>query len=447
MVEQNQRLPLVLFFFFRQNIRMLFFFVTKFPIIEKNERVLRGENMKIGMFTDTYFPQVSGVSTSVKLLRDELESRGHTVIIFTTTDPEAKPEEGIVRLPSVPFVSFEDRRVAYRGFERCLRIAREYQLDIIHTHTEFSLGMAGRYVASRMKLPTIHTYHTMYENYTHYIMNGYLVRPSHVKLVSKLFCNGAKGIITPSQLTYDKLAEYGVKEEMRIIPTGVAIPTYQPECRATLRDELGLKSDDTVLLSLSRLSKEKNIAAVIAAFAKVKEQLPSAELVIVGDGPERAILEEQAQASPASEAIHFIGQINHQDVWRYYQMADLYVNASDSESQGLTYLEAFANHLPIVAKRNDYLSEIMEDDSFGALFETESEFAQVVIDYLQARAAEEVSEIDEETLYPLSVTSFGERVEQFYQDVIDKYQQEDNGVFDKIFGSVKQLFNEMKSGE
>ena len=85
--------------------------------------------MNIGFFTDTYFPQVSGVSTSVKLLRDELVRQGHEVIIFTTTDPNARPEPGVVRLPSVPFVSFEDRRVAYSGFERCLKIARNYQLD------------------------------------------------------------------------------------------------------------------------------------------------------------------------------------------------------------------------------------------------------------------------------------------------------------------------------
>ncbi|MCW6652465.1 glycosyltransferase family 4 protein [Aerococcaceae bacterium NML191292] len=403
--------------------------------------------MRIGMFTDTYFPQVSGVSTSVKLLRDELERRGHTVIIFTTTDPEAKPEEGIVRLPSVPFVSFEDRRIAYGGFDRCLKIAREYELDIIHTHTEFSLGMAGRYVASRMKLPTIHTYHTMYENYTHYILNGHLIRPSHVKIVSKLFCNGAKGIITPSQLTYDKLSEYGVKEEMRVIPTGVTIPPYKPELRQTLREELGLAADDIVLLSLSRLSKEKNLAAVIAGFEQVKEQLPKAQLVVVGDGPEREALEEQAAGTQAKAAIHFVGQINHQDVWRYYQMADLYVNASESESQGLTYLEAFANHLPIIAKRNDYLTEIMSDASFGALFDEEAEFATVVANYLQAKFANEVSEIDEAALYPLSATCFGECVERFYQDIIDKYQQEDHGVFDKIFGSIKQFYKEMMLGE
>lgn len=107
--------------------------------------------MRIGMFTDTYFPQVSGVSTSIKILCDQLRKVGHEVIIFTTSDPEARPENGVVRLPSIPFASFEDRRIAFGGLDRCVKISREYDLDIIHTHTEFSLGLAGKYVASRLK--------------------------------------------------------------------------------------------------------------------------------------------------------------------------------------------------------------------------------------------------------------------------------------------------------
>ena len=403
--------------------------------------------MNIGMFTDTYFPQVSGVSTSVKLLRDELVRRGHKVIIFTTTDPEAKPEESVVRLPSIPFVSFEDRRIAYSGFDRCLKIAREYQLDIVHTHTEFSLGLAGRFVASRMKIPNVHTYHTMYENYTHYIMNGYLIRPMHVKLLSKMFCNGAEGIVAPSQLTCDTLRQYGVKERMQVIPTGVSVPEYVPVVRQELRKQLNLQEDDRVLLSLSRLSKEKNIAAIIRVFPQIQAVLPNVKLVIVGDGPEREALEVQVQEQGIASNVQFTGQINHQDVWRYYQMADLYVNASSSESQGLTYLESFVNHLPIIAKRNDYLSNIMTDSSFGLLFDENNEVANVVVDYFIARDQGKIAPIQEEVLYPLSVTCFGEKVEQFYEEVVDEYQQKDHGLFDKIFHGAKELYKEMMLGE
>ena len=146
--------------------------------------------MKIGFFTDTYFPQVSGVATSIKTLKDELEKHGHEVYIFTTTDPNATDfEEDVIRMPSVPFVSFKDRRVVVRGMWYAYLIAKELELDLIHTHTEFGAGILGKMVGKKMKIPVIHTYHTMYEDYLHYIANGKVLRPSHVKYLSRLFAN------------------------------------------------------------------------------------------------------------------------------------------------------------------------------------------------------------------------------------------------------------------
>jgi 1,2-diacylglycerol 3-alpha-glucosyltransferase len=133
--------------------------------------------MNIGIFTDTYFPQVSGVSTSIKTLKDDLERKGHTVYIFTTSDPHV-PEEAVepnlFRFTSVPFVSFTDRRIAVRGLFHAYAVAKELQLDIVHTQTEFSMGYIGKFVARQLKIPVVHTYHTMYEDYLHYVMNGHL---------------------------------------------------------------------------------------------------------------------------------------------------------------------------------------------------------------------------------------------------------------------------------
>ena len=101
--------------------------------------------MRVGIFTDTYFPQVSGVATSVRVLKEELERLGHTVIIFTTTDPNATmPEWNIVRLGSIPLFSFKERRIAVQGFIEAYKVSQEYELDIIHTQTEFSLGLLGK---------------------------------------------------------------------------------------------------------------------------------------------------------------------------------------------------------------------------------------------------------------------------------------------------------------
>lgn len=401
--------------------------------------------MNIGFFTDTYFPQVSGVSTSVKLLRDELVRQGHNVIIFTTTDPAAKPEIGVVRLPSIPFINYDDRRIAYSGFDRCLKIARQNELDIVHTHTEFSLGMAGKYVASRMKIPNVHTYHTMYENYTHYILQGHLIHASHVRYLSKLYCNQTQGIITPSKLTHDTLRNYGISEKIEIIPTGVKIPLYSDENRVQVREELGLAPSDIVLLSLSRVSKEKKIDEVIAAFPEIKEKVPNVRLVIAGDGP---ILDDLKQISKERNlGIIFVGGVEHDQVDRYYQMADLYINASDSESQGLTYLEAFANRLPIIARRNPYLESIMPNENFGALFDDENTLVETALDFLQKKETQTLQVIDQKQLRKLSSEYFGECVAGFYQEVIDEHTSSlDLTKFDKMYMKVKDAIREMMVG-
>ena len=158
--------------------------------------------MNIGIFTDTYYPQVSGVATSIKTLRRQLERLGHTVYVFTTTDPNVEKnvyEPNIFRFSSVPFISFTDRRIAVRGVFQALQVARELNLDIVHTQTEFSLGLIGKFVAKNLKIPCVHTYHTMYEDYLHYVAKGKLLRPVHVKQMSRSFCQNMSGIVAPSE--------------------------------------------------------------------------------------------------------------------------------------------------------------------------------------------------------------------------------------------------------
>ncbi|MBG9988619.1 glycosyltransferase family 4 protein [Aerococcaceae bacterium DSM 111176] len=405
--------------------------------------------MNIGFFTDTYFPQISGVSTSIRILRDQLVEKGHRVIIFTTTDPDADTSEpDVVRLPSIPFVSFEDRRIAYSGFDKALRIARQYDLDIVHTHTEFSLGLAGQYVATRLRIPIIHTYHTMYEKYTHYILDGQLVKPEHVRAMSRVFCQQVHGVISPSLMTYETLREYGVNTEMRIIPTGVKIPAYNQERRQLDRAKYGFTEDDFILLSLSRVSKEKNIHQLIEQFDEINHHHPQAHFVIVGDGPARSELEDLAKTTKSVENIHFLGEVSHDEVSRFYQMADLYVNASDSESQGLTYLEAMVNRLPICARYNDYLAEIIAySEDLGVLFDPSEDYAPKVIQFLDDRNNSEKDTIPEEALTEISAETFVNSVLQFYLDTKGDLLKYKSPFVNRLESGVKGLIRDIIIGD
>lgn len=393
--------------------------------------------MKIAMFTDTYFPQVSGVATSVKVLVDELEAKGHEVTIFTTTDPDAKIEEevNIVRIASIPFLFFTDRRVVIGGMNKAYRIAKEKQFDLVHTHTEFGMGLVGKYVAYRLKVPHVHTYHTMYEKYLHYIANGKLVRPSHVKALSHYFCNKASGIIAPGQQMADILKEdYAIEAEIRVIPTGVKIPEKDSTLKSVVRQTLGLTEDDVVLLSLSRLSKEKSLDKLITALPTVIMNYPKTKLIFVGEGPMRSELEQLVQSLQLEKHVQFVGEVANSEVYRYYQMADIYVNASETETQGMTYIEALVNGLPVIAKKNPYLSGIICHSSLGELFDSATQLAETIIQYIPRLKEKQQLSIEEQDklLYAISAEKFADDVLSFYQDV-----QKDNAIHRRVSDNPK----------
>lgn len=382
--------------------------------------------MKVGFFTDTYFPQVSGVATSIQTLKDQLEQRGHQVYIFTTTDPNAKEfEEDVIRMPSVPFVSFKDRRIVVRGMWYAYLIAKELELDLIHTHTEFGTGMLGKMVAKKMKIPLIHTYHTMYEDYLHYIAKGKVLRPTHVKYFSRIFTNHTTGVVCPSERVIDKLKEYGVKTHMRIIPTGIEIekferPDITVEMRNDLRNELGLTEAHMMILSLSRISYEKNIQAIMKGLPRIFEHFTNARFVVVGNGPYVGALKELAEELGIAEFVYFVGEVANDKVAIYYKAADYFVSASKSETQGLTYTEAMASGVQCVVEGNAYLNNLFDDESLGKTFESDEEFADTFIEYVESEIEMDQSVL-ENKLHEISADYFGEKIVNYYEDMLDYY--------------------------
>ena len=368
--------------------------------------------MRIGLFTDTYFPQVSGVATSIRTLKTELEKQGHAVFIFTTTDKDVNRYEDwqIIRIPSVPFFAFKDRRFAYRGFTKALEIAKQYQLDIIHTQTEFSLGLLGIWIARELRIPVIHTYHTQYEDYVHYIAKGMLIRPSMVKYLVRGFLRDVDGVICPSEIVRDLLSKYKVKVEKRVIPTGIELAKFErPEIKEEnlqeLRSKLGIQED------------EKNIQAVLDAFAEVLKEEDKVKLVVAGDGPYLDSLKEQAVKLNLQKHVIFTGMIAPSETALYYKAADFFISASTSETQGLTYLESLASGTPVIAHGNPYLDNLISDKMFGTLYYREQELAGAILEALIATPDMSEQKLADK-LYEISAENFGKRVHEFYLDAI-----------------------------
>lgn len=382
--------------------------------------------MNIGLFTDTYFPQLSGVATSIQTLKNALEKNGHSVFIFTTTDPhlgKGTIEPNVFRVSSVPFVSFTDRRIAFRGLFQATKIAKEVKLDIVHTQTEFSMGMIGKYVAHSLGIPAIHTYHTMYEDYLHYVLNGHLLKPYHVKQFTKAYLHNMDGVVAPSERVKETLTRYGVTILMRIIPTGVDLTAINENPRRDVRKELGIDSNEKVILTLSRVAAEKKIDQILDVLPTVLEIEPNVKFVIAGDGPDVQPLKDQVARLSLEDYVIFAGSVEHSDVGNYYRMADLFVSASDTETQGLTYIEALAAGTKCVVYSTDYTEHVFDNKELGSTFTTKNEMTNEIIDYLKANQFTIPKNLKEKKLIDVSADTFAHKIEDFYQEAIQNKQK------------------------
>ena len=186
--------------------------------------------MNIGLFTDTYFPQLNGVAASTATLAAQLRALGHTVYIFTPSDPHMDDADPwVIHMPSMPCVFIQQYRVGLAYSPHVLAKIASLKLDIVHTQTEFSLGMFGKTYSKLGDIPMVHTYHTMYEDYVHYIVNGALISRSMAHRFSRMFCNFARHVIAPTEKVRQSLLEYGVTKPIHVIPTGIDVSRFLPE--------------------------------------------------------------------------------------------------------------------------------------------------------------------------------------------------------------------------
>ncbi len=383
--------------------------------------------MNIGIFSDTYFPQLNGVATSIRTLTHALRQKGHTVYIFTPSDPrcEGQPEEeGIFRLPSLPVYFVRDYRAGYIFPPHILKKISKLNLDIVHTQTEFPLGFLGKLVSSTEGIPMVHTYHTMYEDYVHYIGGGHIISKGMAREFSSAFCNTAMAVIAPTRKTEQLLTGYGVKKPISIIPTGIDTSHFRKENFDTaeilaLRESLGLTADTPVILSIGRIAKEKSIDVVISALPKLLEKLPNVQMLIVGEGNEIENLGKFANSLGVGEHVLFTGGKPFAEIGKYYQLGDVFCSASVSETQGLTFAEAMAGGVPVIAKKDECIENIITDGKTGLLFENNEDLPDLLYRILTDKAlAKRLSAASMQAMDALSVQSFADSVEHLYQSVL-----------------------------
>lgn len=384
--------------------------------------------MNIGIFSDTYTPQVNGVVSSILTLEKKLREQGHNVYIFTISHPLAEGDSPYVyRMASVPFIFLKDHRVGIVYSNKAVKKIKRLKLNLILSQTEFSMGIFARMMAKKLDIPIIHTYHTVYEDYMHYISKGIDFSPRIARKYSKSFCNHVDGVVAPTKKTEKLLRSYGVQKPIRIIPTGIDFTpfnptTYRNEEIVQLKKVFHIPQNDPIILFVGRVAKEKSIDVLIQAMPLVLQKLPSAKLVIVGDGPSRLELEELAQKLNVRDSVIFTGMQPWQTIGRMYQLGDVFVSASVTETQGLTFAEAMAAALPVIAMEDESITGFVRDGYNGRLFHNVEELANALCEVLgDDFYRKELSNNALHSITPLSAETFGLNAETFYKEILESH--------------------------
>lgn len=408
--------------------------------------------MRIGLFTDTYPPFINGVSTSVLMLKQGLEKLGHEVYVVTVNDESFsyKEEDGVLKIPSFPIGLMNFRQSGIYPL-KALKIIKKWKLDIIHSHTEFSIGTFARLISKQLNIPLVHTYHTMYEEYIYYITKGYFDSASKklVEYLTLFLCDKTiDELIVPTEKAKELFKDkYKVKRDVYVIPSGIDTTRFYEENIdkneiINLRKDLKIKTSDFVILYLGRIAKEKSIDFLINNFNSVLKKIPKSKMVIVGDGPDIKDLIDLTKKNKLDDKIIFAGKVPWTDVPKYYSLCDVFVTASKTETQGLTVMEAMGASKPVVAIRDDSFELMITDRKDGLFFDDEKSYVDMIYEvYKNKKLRDEISVNARRTADKYSPYNYAKNVLKVYEKVVSK----DTNVVKKVVHGVKHVFE--KSGD
>lgn len=312
--------------------------------------------MNIGIFSDTYTPQINGIVTVIRALKTGLEKKGHKAYIFTVKHPKAVEEEGVFRLSSVQFPKEPQHRIGMFVNKQIYDMVRPLNLDIIHTQSEFSLYLASRIVSRKFHIPSIHTLHTYYPDYLNYLpfpVKFFLEKelPRYIKhILRSQLC-----VIAPSRKNADLLWGMRYHQPVKIIPNGIDLSHFYDRSKEMeadgrrMRKRFGIHDKEAMIVFVGRLGTEKNVSILLDNFKEIRKHI-KAKLVLVGDGPDRHSLEMYSNEIEIDKSVVFTGYFRWPDeIKQVYAAADLFMSASHSEVHPISFIEAMASGLPVVA--------------------------------------------------------------------------------------------------
>lgn len=376
-------------------------------------------SMKVLITTDWYRPVVNGVVASVLNLREELTKRGHEVRILTLSPTMRSYEkDGVIYIASLKAgLIYPQARVRRTTAHRYIKRILQWKPDVVHSQCEFSTFHFGRRIANELNIPLIHTYHTVYEDYTHYFCPNKKLGRKIVASFSKRVLHKTDYVVVPSKKVAELLTGYRVQTPVCVVPTGIKLHKFSDapskEWISAQKKRLGIPEDHFVLIYIGRLAKEKKLEEVISYIPDLKDE--KVTLLIVGDGPHRPEIEKAVQQYHVENQVKFAGMVSPQEVGQFYHLGDLFVNASTSETQGLTYFEALAAGVPVLCRKDKCLDGIVENGISGWQYDTREDFlSRIVLFKANEVMREKMSKKALQVAERFSTTAFADEIEGLY---------------------------------
>lgn len=325
---------------------------------------------------------------------------------------------------------------------------KNWNLDVVHSHTEFGIGILARLFAKQFNIPLVHTYHTLYEDYTHYITHGYFEKSSKkiVEYLTKFYCDKtATELIVTTNKIYKLFREkYKFEKNIHIVPTGMEVEKFFEENVNhkdvdKLKKKLGIQRKDFVILFVGRLASEKNVEFLINCQKELVKSIKNIKLLIVGDGPDKEKYEELSKEKGLENNIIFNGKAAWEEMPIYYHCADLFATASTTETQGLTVIEAMASGIvPLCIEDEAFLSTVT-DDLNGVIFKNEKEYCEDVLKlYKDTQLRNRISSQARIQAEHCSSKTFANRVLEVYERaIIDKKNEDKFGIISRISKKIR----------
>ncbi len=323
--------------------------------------------MRIAIFTDSYHPQVNGVTNCIDSIKREFEKAGNDVMVIAPTGTSN-------RFHSIKVPFYKEYKHATFPHIKCLKLLQKFKPDIIHAQTPFSMGIAAVIASKIFRVPLVSTFHThIPEYFSYYFFDSGITKNAIWKYLVHYYKRSSV-VTTPSEIVKKEL-EKRMKKRIILIKNGVDSSYFMPRNKTrNFWKKYGIEGKK-VVLHVGRLSRERSIDEIVDTIGKIVSKRDDAMLVIVGKGPIEKELKKSAEKY--KNKIIFTGYISNKELAKAYASSYVFVISSRTDTYPLVLLESYASGLPAVGVNSEGVSKLIKKNT-GFLYNNEKQFASKV---------------------------------------------------------------------